>query len=146
MRKEKLYKTHEIQPLSCSVINKRRRTKKLRCGNSFFLKSKITFWLYKTWILRTSWKSSNDLSKHGPKSLLPSQLIYVYSFTQRNSDTMRFGTKMLRDKQQSKGLKRKPKPMINRPSKKVKLEDVKMEIETIAVKEETWSWLNSAFS
>ena len=36
--------------------------------------------------------------------------------------------------------------MINRPSKKVKLEDVKMEIETIAVKEETWSWPKSAFS
>ena len=50
---------------------------------------------------------------------------------------MCFGTKMLQDKQQRKGLKRKPKPMINRPSKKVKLEDVKMEIETIAVKEET---------
>ena len=50
---------------------------------------------------------------------------------------MCFGTKMLRDKQQRKGLKRKPKPMINRPSKKVKLEDVKMDIETIAVKDET---------
>ena len=50
---------------------------------------------------------------------------------------MRFGTSMLRDKQQRKSLKRKAKPMIGRPSKKVKLEDIKMEIETVAVKEET---------
>ena len=36
--------------------------------------------------------------------------------------------------------------MINRLSKKVKLEDVKMDIETIAVKDETWSWRKSALS
>ena len=75
--------------------------------------------------------------KAWPKKLITVSIDLLFSFTQKNSDTMRFGTKMLRDKQQSKGLKRKPKPMINRPSKKVKLEDVKMEIETIAVKEET---------
>ena len=50
---------------------------------------------------------------------------------------MRFGTKMLRDRQERKGSKRKPKPMIGRPKKKLKVEDVKMEIETIAVKEES---------
>ena len=78
------------------------------------------------------------LMKARPKKLITVSFNLLYLFhTKRELYTMCNGTKMLRDQQQRRGSKRKQKPTIARSRKRMKIEDVKMEIETIPVKDES---------